>query len=266
MTQSDWREFPALQQPNYPDQEQASAWHDFVRCRHWSPVGKSKPSRLNWQKPPAASGSSCRVGTVRIVDECSSDSIAGKLKVLLQMSLVMVPGTRRPGVRVGRFAGQYAKPRAKDTATKDGVELPCYRGDNVNGPAFTAEDRTPNPWRLVKGHERAALTLNFIRSLIDGGFADLHHPEYWNLGFVADSPNADRYRQIVEEIQDSISFMETIAGRHLGQTDRVDFFTSHEGLHLEAEAALTREVPRRDGLWNLSTHLLLDRQTHQRPR
>ena len=75
--------------------------------------------------------------------------------------------------------------------------------------------------------------MNFIRSLIDGGFADLHHPEYWNLGFVADSPNADRYRQIVEEIQDSISFMETIAGRHLGQTDRVDFFTSHEGLHLE---------------------------------
>ena len=98
-------------------------------------------------------------------DECSSDSIAGKLKVLLQMSLVMVHGTRRPVVRVGRFAGQYAKPRSKDTETKDGVELPCYRGDNVNGPAFTAEDRTPNPWRLVKGHERAALTLNFIRSI-----------------------------------------------------------------------------------------------------
>ena len=257
MTQSDWREFPALQQPTYPDQEQLQA--AVGRLRALPPLVTSwEIEALKTQLAEAASGKRLLLqggDCAESFDECSSDAIAGKLKVLLQMSLVMVHGTRRPVVRVGRFAGQYAKPRSKDTETKDGVELPCYRGDNVNGPAFTAEDRTPNPWRLVKGHERAALTLNFIRSLIDGGFADLHHPEYWNLGFVADSPNADRYRQIVEEIQDSISFMETIAGRHLGQTDRVDFFTSHEGLHLEAEAALTREVPRRDGLWNLSTHL-----------
>ncbi|MEL7065882.1 MAG: 3-deoxy-7-phosphoheptulonate synthase, partial [Planctomycetota bacterium] len=247
MTQSDWREFPALQQPTYPNQEQLQA--AVRRLRALPPLVTSwEIEALKTQLAEAASGKRLLLqggDCAESFDECSSDAIAGKLKVLLQMSLVMVHGTRRPVVRVGRFAGQYAKPRSKDTETKDGVELPCYRGDNVNGPAFTAEDRTPNPWRLVKGHERAALTLNFIRSLIDGGFADLHHPEYWNLGFVADSPNADRYRQIVEEIQDSISFMETIAGRHLGQTDRVDFFTSHEGLHLEAEAALTREVPRR---------------------
>ena len=218
MTQSDWREFPALQQPTYPDQEQLQA--AVGRLRALPPLVTSwEIEALKTQLAEAASGKRLLLqggDCAESFDECSSDAIAGKLKVLLQMSLVMVHGTRRPVVRVGRFAGQYAKPRSKDTETKDGVELPCYRGDNVNGPAFTAEDRTPNPWRLVKGHERAALTLNFIRSLIDGGFADLHHPEYWNLGFVADSPNADRYRQIVEEIQDSISFMETIAGHHLG--------------------------------------------------
>ena len=113
--------------------------------------------------------------------DCSSDVISNRLKVLLQMSLVLVHGLRKPVVRVGRFAGQYAKPRSTDTETRDGVTLPSYRGDMVNAPEFTAAARTPDPRRMIKAHARSAMTMNFVRALIDGGFADLHHPEYWDL-------------------------------------------------------------------------------------
>src|SRR3546814_5292736 len=113
--------------------------------------------------------------------DCSSDVISNRLKVLLQMSLVLVHGMRLPVVRVGRFAGQYAKPRSADSETRDGVTLPSYRGDIVNAPEFTAQARTPDPRRMVKAHARSAMTMNFVRSLIDGGFADLHHPESWDL-------------------------------------------------------------------------------------
>jgi 3-deoxy-7-phosphoheptulonate synthase len=115
--------------------------------------------------------------------------------------------------------------------------------------------RTPDPHLLLRGSERAALTLNFIRALIDGGFADLHHPEYWDLEFVHHSPYAAEFRRITETIGESIRFMETISGTPVGQTSRVDFFTSHEGLHLHYEQAQTRRVPRRDGWYNLAAHM-----------
>lgn len=139
-------------------------------------------------------------------DDCESDQIAKKLKILLQMSLVLVYGLKKPVVRIGRMAGQYAKPRSADTETRDGVTLPCYRGDIVNRPAFTPQDREPDPQLLLRGYERAALTLNFVRSLIDGGFADLHHPEYWDLDFVRHSPLKDAYEKIVQSISDSLDF------------------------------------------------------------
>src|SRR5579871_1746119 len=107
--------------------------------------------------------------------DCESDQIAKKLKILLQMSLVLLHGLKKPIVRVGRMAGQYAKPRSADTETRDGLTLPAYRGDLVNRPQFTPAARAPDPWRLLEGHKRSALTLNFVRGLIDGGFADLHH-------------------------------------------------------------------------------------------
>ena len=128
-------------------------------------------------------------------DDCESDKIAKKLKILLQMSLVLLYGLKKPVVRIGRMAGQYAKPRSADTETRDGVTLPSYRGDIVNRPAFTPSDREPDPQLLLRGYERAALTLNFVRSLIDGGFADLHHPEYWDLDFVRHSPLKEAYEQ-----------------------------------------------------------------------
>jgi 3-deoxy-7-phosphoheptulonate synthase len=144
--------------------------------------------------------------------DCTSPVISNRLKVLLQMSLVLVHGLKKPVLRVGRFAGQYAKPRSTDTETRDGVTLPSFRGDVVNSPAFTAEARRPDPQRLIQAHAHSALTMNFVRALIDGGFADLHHPEYWDLAWVEHSPLAAEYRQMVAAIGDSLRFMETLAG------------------------------------------------------
>jgi 3-deoxy-7-phosphoheptulonate synthase len=187
-------------------------------------------------------------------DECESSIIAGKLKILLQMSLILVHGGKKKVTRVGRFAGQYAKPRSSNTETREGVGLPSYRGDLVNRLEFTEKDRVPDPELLLRGYERAALTLNFIRSLVDGGFADLHHPEYWDLGFVTHSARAEEYRRLTKAIGESIRFMEAVGGHPISEAGRVDFFTSHEGLHLQYEQAQTRQVPRREGWYNLSTH------------
>src|SRR6478609_10809378 len=145
-------------------------------------------------------------------DDCRSEPIAAKLKILLQMSLVLVHGTRKPVIRIGRIAGQYAKPRSADNETRGGVTLPAYRGDLINRDAFTAEDRAPDPVLMLRAYERAALTLNFIRALVDGGFADLHHPEYWDISFAKGSPNAEAYNQIVESIRESLDFVSAITG------------------------------------------------------
>jgi 3-deoxy-7-phosphoheptulonate synthase len=188
-------------------------------------------------------------------EDCVSDQIAQKLKILLQMSLVLLHGLKKPIIRVGRMAGQYAKPRSADTETRDGVTLPSYRGDLVNRAPFTAEDRAPDPQLLLRGYERAALTLNFVRALVDGGFADLHHPEYWNLGFLHHSPLKDAYQRIVTSIADSLDFFESISGRPVHETNRVEFYTSHEGLHLLYEQAQTRFIARQKRWYCLSTHM-----------
>jgi 3-deoxy-7-phosphoheptulonate synthase len=185
--------------------------------------------------------------------ECDAATITNKIKVLLQMSLVLVHGIEKPVIRVGRFAGQYAKPRSADTETRDGVTLPCYRGDVVNASAFTGEARTPDPRLMLRGYERAALTLNYIRALARGGFADLHHPENWELGFLRRSALADEYRQILRSVAHALRFMENVLGVHADAMERVDFFASHEALLLPYEEAQTRPV---HGRWyNLSTHL-----------
>ncbi len=164
--------------------------------------------------------------------ECTSENIVAKLKILLQMSLVMLYGLKKPVVRVGRMAGQYAKPRSADIETREGTSLPSFRGDLVNRNPFTADDRSPDPQLILRGYERAALTLNFVRSLIDGGFADLHHPEYWDLGWVGHSPMADEYHAIVASISNSLDFLESISGEKVHKTQRADIYAAHEGLHL----------------------------------
>ncbi len=186
--------------------------------------------------------------------DCRSDIITNKLKILLQMSVVLLHGIRKPIIRIGRIAGQYAKPRSSGIETINGITLPSYRGDLVNSQVFSTRSRTPNPERLLKGYSCAAMTLNFIRALLDGGFADLHHPEQWDLSFVEHSKQADEYHAILNSITQAMNLFKSIDGlqnSHLGQAD---FFTSHEALHLHYEQALTRKV--RDGRWyDLSTHL-----------
>jgi len=188
-------------------------------------------------------------------DDCAPDSIATKFKILLQMSLMLVHATRTPVIRVGRIAGQYAKPRSSATEERDGVTLHSYRGDIINRSPFTPEDRLPDPTLLLRGYERAALTLNFVRALADGGFADLHHPENWDVSFARDSKRHDEYRRIAETIKDAIAFMELVTSTDSLLLRRVDLYTSHEALSLEYEQAQTRQVPRREGWYDLTTHM-----------
>ena len=187
-------------------------------------------------------------------DDCGSDQIARKLKILLQLSVVLLYGLKKPVIRVGRMAGQYAKPRSADTETRNGLSLPTYRGDLVNRSGFTAADRRPDPELMLVGYQRAALTLNFVRALAEGGFADLHHPEYWDIGFAHSTPFEKAYRRIVKSVTDSLDFFESISGQPVYRTRRVDFYTSHEGLHLPYEQAQTRFIERRGRWYNLSTH------------
>jgi 3-deoxy-7-phosphoheptulonate synthase len=186
--------------------------------------------------------------------DCRPEPIVANLKVMLNMSMVLTYGAKRRVIRVGRFAGQYAKPRSADTETREGVTLPAYRGDMVNRPEFDAGARTPDPELLLRGYERSALTLNFIRGLVDGGFADVHHPEYWNLRFVKYAKLAEEYMAIVGNIADGLKFLETLAGRQLHELQRMEFYTSHEGLHLPYEQMQTRHVPHRAGWYDLTCH------------
>jgi 3-deoxy-7-phosphoheptulonate synthase len=186
--------------------------------------------------------------------DCESDHIAKQLKVLLQMSLVLLQAMKRPIIRVGRFAGQYAKPRSADTETREGLTLPAYRGDLVNRPEFEPDARRPDPQLLLRGYERAALTLNFVRSLVDGGFADLHHPEYWDLGFTRDAPLREAYERITHSIGESLDFFESLTGQKVSDAARVEFFCSHEGLLLPYEQAQTRYIARQGQWYNLATH------------
>src|ERR1039457_2024755 len=255
-TPESWRQRRALQQPDYPDT--ASLERVLTELRTLPPLVTSwEIVLLRQQLAEAAAGKRFVLPAGDCAERfatCTPNRITNMLKVLLQASLVLVVGAQKPVIRIGRFAGQYAKPRSTNEETRDGVSLASFRGDNINRPEFTLEGRTPDPQLLLRGYERAALTLNFIRSLVKSGFADLHHPEYFDLDWVEHSPLADEYHQMVETIGDALRFMENVLGVRAGETDRIDFFTTHEALHLGYESAQTRTVPRRPGYFNLTTH------------
>jgi 3-deoxy-7-phosphoheptulonate synthase len=252
-----WQKLPAQQQPRYADPARLA--------RVLEELSRLPPVVVSWEvdqlKDELAAaqrgqrfllqGGDCAEGFA----DCESDTIARKLKILLQMSVVLLHGLKKPVIRVGRFAGQYAKPRSADTETRAGVTLPAYRGDIVNRAAFEAAVREPDPELLLRGYERAALTLNFVRALVDGGFADLHHPEYWNLDFLKHAKLRDAYQRIVDSITDSLDFYEAISGSPVHEAQQVRFYASHEGLHLLYEQAQTRYLKRRERWYNLSTHM-----------
>jgi 3-deoxy-7-phosphoheptulonate synthase len=256
-TPDSWRKKPIKQAISYPDQDGLQVV--LQKLSQLPPLVTSwEVETLRRQLAQASRGERFLLqggDCAETFQGCQPDPIANKLKILLQMSILLVFGTKRQVIRVGRFAGQYAKPRSADTETRKGVTLPSYRGDLINAAPFNEADRTPDPERLLRGYERAALTLNFIRSLVQGGFADFHHPELWDLDFVDDAALSEDFRHIMKTMVDSVHFMEILAERSLAELNRVEFFTSHEGLHLDYEQAQTRQVPRRTGWYNLSTHM-----------
>lgn len=253
-----WRTRPANQQPHYADAAQLEACLDILR-RKPPLVSYGEIERLRIELAEAVEGKRFVLHggdcAERFID-CTAQSITAKLQVLLQMSLVLTFATRKPVIRIGRLAGQYAKPRSNDFEVIDGQSLPVYRGDSINDLEPDRAAREPDPRRMIDGYHHAAAGLNFIRALIEGGFADLHHPEQWDLSFIESSPHGPAYRQMVDAILDAITFMETVGIANGGDTlRRIELYTSHEALLLPYEEAMTYCYERR-GAYNQSAHFL----------
>jgi len=251
-----WRAKPAAQQPAYASEQDLTS--TVKQLAHLPPlVTPWEIEFLKSQLAEAAQGERFLLqggDCAEQFEECTAEIITNKLKILLQMSLILVQSSNEPVIRVGRFAGQYAKPRSQEFETREGAALLSYRGDLVNRKGFTEADRAPDPQLLLRAYERSALTLNYIRALVKGGFADLHHPEYWDLDFAQHSPLADEYHTRARRVVEALQFMENIVGAGAGETEWVDFFTSHEGLHLIYEEAQTRPGPEPGTWYNLCTH------------
>lgn len=255
-----WRSRPQAQEIAYPDTPALDA--AVARLRTLPPLVTSwEIERFRKLLAEAQDGKRFVLqggDCAETLADCRPDSIAAKLKILLQMSLVLVHGLKKPVVRVGRFAGQYAKPRSSATETRGAETLPSYFGDLVNHAAFTPEARRPEPRQLLRGYQHAAMTLNFIRALVEGGFADLHHPEYWDLSFFRHagvSPELrSEYERMTRNLADGLEFMEALGEQAVEELTRVEFYTSHDGLNLLYESAQTRRVPRRDGFYDLTAH------------
>ncbi len=251
-----WRTKTALQQPQYDNPALLGQCLEILSSKP-PLVAQGEVDRLRNELADAVAGKRFVLHggdcAERFMD-CTAPSLTSKLKVLLQMSLVLTYATRKPVIRIGRLTGQYAKPRSNDFEKIGDMQLPVYRGDLINDVVFTEATRHADPKRMIEGYHHAAAGLNFIRALIEGGFADLHYPEQWNLAFMENSPHRDAYRQMVDAINDAIAFMETI-GRADESLRRVEFYTSHEALLLPYEESLTRSDTQ-SGFYNLGAHFL----------
>ncbi|WP_043644502.1 class II 3-deoxy-7-phosphoheptulonate synthase [Caenispirillum salinarum] len=259
-TPDSWRSKPIQQVPVYPDADMLAATEKTLRAmpplvfagearnlrRHLAEVCEGRAFLLQ--------GGDCAESFA----DFTADGIRDTFRVLLQMAVVLTFGASCPVVKVGRMAGQFAKPRSAPTETIDGVELPSYRGDIVNGPDFTEAARVPDPQRMVQGYNQAAATLNLLRAFAQGGYADLHKVHQWTLGFLADSPEAARYEELANRIGESLGFMEAcgLTADKVPQLRETAFYTSHECLLLPYEQALTR-VDSTSGKWyDCSAHML----------
>lgn len=250
-----WREKPCSQSINYPSLSEVTKVVDKLSMLP-PLVTPLEIIDLQQQLAAAARGETFLLQGGDCAENfasCRAETITNKLKILLQMSLILIHGLHKPLIRVGRIAGQYAKPRSADMETINGVTLPSYRGDIINKLGFTAAERTPDPQLMLEGYGYAAQTLNYIRALVDGGFADLQHPEYWNLDFIQFSPMADQYNALVASIHDALYFMRAISAMQSASLRRVNFYTSHEALNLYYEEALVR-THSDDKRYDLSTH------------
>jgi 3-deoxy-7-phosphoheptulonate synthase len=252
----EWRGLPAAQQPSWPDR---AALDSVVAELSTVPplVFAGECDDLRERLAAASRGEAFLLqggDCAETFAEATADRIRNKIKTILQMAVVLTYGASMPVIKVGRIAGQYSKPRSKNTETRDGVELPAYRGDAVNGFAFTAQDRVPDPQRLMKAYHTSASTLNLIRAFTKGGFADLRHVHEWNRGFMTSPANA-RYEVMARDIDRAMKFM-AAAGGDSETLKTVDLYSSHEALLLDYERALTRIDSRTGAPYNVSAHFV----------
>ena len=251
-----WQQKPTGQQPDYTDAlELARVCEELGQLPPL--VTPAEIETLKAQLAEAAEGKRFILqggDCAESFAECNDEKITNKLKILLQMSLVLVQDLNVPITRIGRMAGQYAKPRSIQQETREDITLPSYRGDLINATAFSKQARTPDPARMLQGYGLASLTINYIRALMESGFADLHKPEQWDLDFLQtrNKPELKKYQHKVDQLLNTISLMESISGETTQNLDKVEFFTCHEALLLHYEAALTRKIDQR--WYNLSTH------------
>ncbi len=251
-----WQGLTALQQPEYPDPGELEAVLANLRTLPGL-VGPGEVDRLRTLLSEAAQGKRFLLQGGDCAErfrDCHGEAIADKLRILLRMSVVLTHAGRCPVVRVLRLAGQYAKPRSAGLETVGGRELPVYRGDLINALEATPEARAVRPARMQEAYFHAAATLNHLRSLIEDGFADLHHPERWDLpGRTGELP---AYQEVIREVRATLDFLEALGGARPGALERIELFTSHEALLLPFEAALTRWIPERQAWYNLSAGMV----------
>jgi 3-deoxy-7-phosphoheptulonate synthase len=255
-----WRAKPVKQMPAYPS---AAALADVeAELRHFPPlVFAGEARRLREALARVADGQAFLLqggDCAESFAEFHPNTIRDTFRVLLQMAVVLTFGAAVPVVKVGRLAGQFAKPRSSDVETVDGVSLPSYRGDMVNGMEFTAEARAPDPARMIRCYNQSAATLNLLRAFAQGGYADLHQVHLWNLNFVADSPQGHRYRDLANRLDEALEFIAAcgITAATTPQIRETDFFTSHEALLLNFEQAMTRVDSTTGDWYDTSAHFL----------
>nr|WP_314842731.1 3-deoxy-7-phosphoheptulonate synthase class II [uncultured Microbacterium sp.] len=251
-----WRSLPIKQQPQWQDSERVSEVSAQIAALP-PLVFAGEVDNLRDRLARAASGQAFLLqggDCAETFAGATADQIRNRIKTVLQMAVVLTYGASMPIVKMGRMAGQFAKPRSSDTETRGDVTLPAYRGDIVNGYDFTEGSRRPDPGRLLQGYHTAASTLNLIRAFTQGGFADLREVHSWNKGF-AQNPANQRYERMASEIDRAIKFMEA-AGADFDELKRVEFFTGHEGLLMDYERPMTRIDSRTDTPFNTSAHFL----------
>ncbi|MEM6780289.1 MAG: 3-deoxy-7-phosphoheptulonate synthase class II [Pseudomonadota bacterium] len=263
-----WRDKPAKQLPTYPDQDKLAKVEDILsglpplvfagEARNL----KAKLADAAMGKAFVLQGGDCAESFA----EFNAIKIRDTFRVLLQMAVVLTFAGGVPVVKMGRMAGQFAKPRSSDTETQGDVTLPSYRGDIINKLEFTEEGRVPNPERMIRAYNQSASTLNLLRAFAQGGYADLHEVHRWNLDFVKDSPLSKRYESLGKQIQDSLAFMNAcgVNGDTVPAMKETDFYTCHEALLLPYEQALTRVDSTTDEWYDCSGHFLwIGARTHQ---
>jgi len=243
-TKSSWRDKPRIQMPDYPDQDALHAVEAEL-SRYPLLVFAGEARRLKKHLAAAGRGEAFLLqggDCAESFEQFSSDMIRDTFKVMLQMAIVLTHGAKVPVIKLGRMAGQFAKPRSAPTEVIDGVELPSYRGDIINELAFTPQARIPDPKKMLRAYTQAAATLNLIRAFSTGGYADVHQVHGWTLGFT-ESEKAEKYREIANRISDTLDFMAAagVTSETAHTLQSVEYYTSHESLLLEYEEALCRQ-------------------------